>query len=95
MSAGSAETVQDPHLGRTLKSSYRIDKILGAGGMGVVYQGEHLSLHKPVAIKTLKPESYKAKSNRERFEREAAIAAKLTHPGVTQVFDYGIDGDLP
>lgn len=95
MSAVAESVPADPNLGRVVKGSYRIIKPLGAGAMGVVYEGEHLALRKPVAIKTLKPEGYKSQANRERFEREAAIAAKLVHPGVTQVFDFGIDGDLP
>jgi serine/threonine protein kinase len=71
-----------------LKGSYRITAVLGEGGMGVVYRGEHLSLPCQVAIKTLLPKAIASSESRERFEREAAIAARLNHPGVTQVYDY-------
>ncbi len=83
------------NIGRVLKGSYRITAVLGEGGMGVVYRGEHLSLPRQVAIKTLLPKAIASSESRERFEREAAIAARLNHPGVTQVYDYGIDGELP
>ena len=83
------------NIGRVLKDSYRITGVLGEGGMGVVYRGEHLSLPRQVAIKTLLPKAIASSESRERFEREAAIAARLNHSGVTQVYDYGIDGELP
>jgi serine/threonine protein kinase len=82
-------------IGRVLKGSYRITGVLGEGGMGMVYRGEHLTLPRQVAIKTLLPKAVASAESRERFEREAAIAARLNHPGVTQVYDYGIDGDMP
>lgn len=86
---------ENENIGRVLKGSYRITGVLGEGGMGVVYRGEHLSLPRQVAIKTLLPKAVASAESRERFEREAAIAARLNHPGVTQVYDYGIDGEMP
>ncbi|HNN96621.1 MAG TPA: serine/threonine-protein kinase [Pseudomonadota bacterium] len=83
------------NIGRVLKDSYRITGVLGEGGMGVVYRGEHLSLPRQVAIKTLLPKAIASAESRERFEREAAIAARLNHSGVTQVYDYGIDAEMP
>ena len=52
--AGATNT--DPLVGQVLSDRYRIDAVLGVGGMGAVYQGAHLLMHKRVAIKLLHPE---------------------------------------
>ncbi len=60
---------------------YRVERLLGRGGMGAVYLAHELALDRPVAIKVLPPE----RSNpelRERFKREARTAARLTHTGI-------------
>jgi serine/threonine protein kinase len=67
----------------------RIERKLGAGGMGAVYLAHHTGLNKPIAIKVLPPE---LASNAEfigRFQREARLAARLEHPNVVQVYDVG------
>jgi serine/threonine protein kinase len=67
----------------------RIERKVGAGGMGAVYLAHHTGLNKPVAIKVLPAE---LASNGEfigRFQREARLAARLEHPNVVQVYDVG------
>jgi serine/threonine protein kinase/tetratricopeptide (TPR) repeat protein len=72
---------------------YRIEKRLGAGGMGEVYLGYDERLGRRVAIKQLLPGVVKP-SLRERFEREARIAARLNHPAVVQLYDVLGEGAI-
>jgi serine/threonine-protein kinase len=76
-------------------AGYRIVRLLGSGGMGEVYLAEHPRLPRPDALKVL-PESMSADSEfRERFNREADIAARLFHPHIVGVHDRGeFDGRL-
>src|SRR5262245_56562215 len=61
---------------------YRIERILGRGGMGAVYLAHELALDRPVAIKVLPPEQAMTAELRERFRREARTAARLSHPNI-------------
>jgi serine/threonine protein kinase/tetratricopeptide (TPR) repeat protein len=67
---------------------YRIDGLLGSGGMGVVYRAIDLRLHRPVAIKFLAANLLDA-ATRERFQREAQMASALNHPHILTVHDVG------
>ncbi|MBI3272163.1 MAG: protein kinase [Planctomycetes bacterium] len=69
--------------------SYRLLRILGSGGMGIVYEAEHLTLSRRVAIKLLTPHQSQDPRALERFHREARSAANLQHPGIVSVFDVG------
>jgi serine/threonine protein kinase len=71
---------------------YRIDGVLGAGGMGVVYRGWDPSLARAVAVKVVRPGDDDA-ALRARLAREAQSLAKLSHPNVCHVYDVGADGD--
>src|SRR6187551_729785 len=76
-------------------SEYRIERLIGRGGMGGVYQAEHTHLGKRVALKVLPPEYTKDTAFRERFEREARLAASLEHPNIVPVTDAGeFEGEL-
>lgn len=68
---------------------YRLTRLLGRGGMAVVFEAEDTSLGKKVALKLLLPEFSRNDSYLARFHREARIAAKLTHPNTVQVFRTG------
>jgi hypothetical protein len=70
---------------------FRIESILGRGGMGTVYKAVQTSLNRPVALKVL-PESISHDANYlARFEREARVIAQLSHPNIVQVHDMGKD----
>lgn len=79
----------DPLVGRILKDTYRVDGILGEGGMGRVYSGVHVTLDKKVAIKVLLHRFASDPELRDRFLREARSAAKISHPNVVDISDFG------
>jgi serine/threonine protein kinase len=68
---------------------YRLVRLVGRGGMAVVFEAQDISLGKCVAVKLLLPEFASSDSYLARFYREARIAARLTHPNTVQVFRAG------
>ncbi|HEV7846951.1 MAG TPA: serine/threonine-protein kinase, partial [Thermoleophilaceae bacterium] len=75
--------------------AYTLGKLLGRGGMGVVYQAQHVHLGRTVALKLLAPELSENEDFRARFLRESRLAAGLDHPGIVAVYDAGeVDGVL-
>ena len=72
-----------------LGNKYEIRELIAEGGMGQIYLGIHQSLGKKVAIKIIHQELTKDKKLRERFRREAKSAAKLHHPGIIDIYDFG------
>ncbi len=74
---------------------YRVDAFVARGGMGVVYRATQLALDRTVALKVVAPEIADDPAFRERFEREARLAASLNHPNVLPIYEAGeIDGQL-
>ncbi len=74
-------------------SGYRVEGVLGHGGMGIVYRAWHLRLDRAVALKMLLAGPYARPEERERFLREAQAVAALRHPNIVQVHDVGeVDG---
>jgi serine/threonine protein kinase len=78
------------HLGE----DYQVVRELGRGGMGVIFLARDIALHRLVAIKVLRHEYADSAEHRERFRREARVAARLTHPNVVAVHTYGETPDL-
>jgi serine/threonine-protein kinase len=76
-----------PKQGDVLDGKYRVDRVLGEGGMGVVYEAFHLRLRQRVAIKVLRPLIVAQPEFAARFEREARAAATLESPNVAKVLD--------
>jgi serine/threonine protein kinase len=74
---------------RLIDGKYRLDRLLGRGGMGAVYAGVHVELERPAAIKLLLPDLAGDPGAPERFRREARAAARLNHPHVAGVYDFG------
>jgi serine/threonine protein kinase len=68
--------------------NYKIVSLIGEGGMGNVYLGEHMSIGRKVAIKVLRPELASNEEIRSRFKNEASVMARLQHPGIVSLFDY-------
>src|SRR5450631_829693 len=80
-------------IGSVLDGRYRIDGVLGTGGMGRVYRGEHTSLGRIVAIKVLHADLGRNKEASARFQREALASGRLDHPNIVGVSDFGVLGD--
>jgi hypothetical protein len=79
----------------TLFAGYRVDSLVGRGGMGVVYRATDLSLQRPVALKLIAPELAEDERFRVRFLRESRLAASLDHPSVVPIYEAGErDGKL-
>ncbi|HEX7662905.1 MAG TPA: serine/threonine-protein kinase [Polyangiaceae bacterium] len=82
-------------VGRTISERYRVTALLGAGGMGAVYEAEHLGIGKKVALKFLSKECAKEPSVASRFAREARAASAIESEHIVTVFDAGTDQDRP
>ncbi len=76
-------------LPRVVDTKYRVDRVLGRGGMGAVYCAHDMRLERDVAIKVVRAELLGDPDARTRFRREAQLVARLQHPGIVSVFDYG------
>ena len=76
-------------VGSTIDGRYRIESVLGQGGMGMVYRAVQMSMDRPVALKTLHAHLAFAPTFYERFRREAEIASRLNHPNIITVFEFG------
>jgi hypothetical protein len=77
---------------RTLDGKYRLERALGRGGFGAVFQASDLRLHRQVAAKVMMGSLFGDPAALRRFEREARAAAKIDHPAITRVHDYGAVG---
>jgi serine/threonine protein kinase len=77
------------YIGEVLDEKYRIEKLLGQGGMGAVYLATHLGTERPVALKIIAPEFMRNDEFIGRFKREARAAGRLRHPNVVDVTDFG------
>ena len=89
--AGSAKSPVAP--GDIVAGKYRVERVLGSGGMGVVVAATHLDLDQPVALKFILPQALSGKGNVERFMREARAAVRLKSEHVARVYDVGRDGE--
>jgi serine/threonine protein kinase len=76
-------------LGTVLDGRYKIESVLGQGGMGMVFRATQTSVQRPVAVKTLNPALAAAPTFFERFRREAEVASRLRHPNVITIYDFG------
>src|SRR3954469_3597464 len=72
--------------GSVIANTYRLERVLGEGGMGIVYEASHLRLPKRVAIKLLhaKPDA----DQLARFRQEAEAASRIGHPGIVDILDF-------
>jgi tRNA A-37 threonylcarbamoyl transferase component Bud32 len=77
-------------LSRVLGGRYTIQRRLGLGGMGAVYQARDVTLERLVAVKVIRDEMLASPDAADRFRREALLAASFTHPNVVTVHDFGI-----
>jgi serine/threonine protein kinase len=73
-----------------IDGKYRLEQLIAHGGMGSVFRATHLQLDRAVAIKILRAEFLTDPTIRERFNREARAAARLKHPNIVAVYDFGM-----
>jgi serine/threonine protein kinase len=90
LSAQPMEVAED--LSATLGGTYRLLHEISRGGMGVVYRAEDLALERPVAIKMLRPDLAEDRAFVEHLRIEAAMLARLEHPNLVQIFNFGQSG---
>ncbi len=89
----------DPLVGSVIAGRYRIEAAIASGGMGTVYRAEQLGLERKIALKLLNATALEGTEDSQteddfavlekRFSREAAILARLAHPNIVTIFDYG------
>lgn len=85
--------VQTDLIGRTVSGRYIVKGVLGEGGMGTVYEAEHVGLGRAVAIKVLNPAQAKKRVAVKRFQQEARAAGAIGHPNICEVYDLGLLDD--
>ncbi|MFH1437850.1 MAG: protein kinase [Pseudomonadota bacterium] len=73
----------------TLENRYRVNRIIGEGGMGVIYECEHISIGKKLAVKFLNTASGTSSDSYKRFQREARATASIAHKNIVDIIDLG------
>lgn len=76
-------------VGALVDGKYRVDAVIGQGGMGAVFRAWDVRLERPVAIKVVRADLIADPDSRARFNRESKIVARLQHPSIVTVYDYG------
>jgi serine/threonine-protein kinase len=79
----------DVLIGRIIANDFKVEALVGEGAMGRVYQAQHLTLKKQVALKVLRPSLVSDATVVKRFEREAQAASRLNHPNCISIFGFG------
>lgn len=79
----------DSIIGSTLDGRYRVLRVIGEGGMGIVYEAEHVMIDKPVAVKVLRDDFTRRPDVVQRFRQEAKSASRIGHPNIIDVSDFG------
>jgi serine/threonine-protein kinase len=77
-------------IGSTLDGRYRIDALIGSGGMGRIYSGEHTGIGRAVAVKVLHNDLHRNREASQRFQREAIASGRLDHPNIVNIYDFGV-----
>src|SRR4051812_16572245 len=86
-----ADRREDPKIGVILNGTYRLESVIGTGGMGTVYLAKHVHLGTEFAIKSLVPQFTDNEEAVKRFQREAQISSQLGHPNIVHVIDFNYD----
>lgn len=79
----------DEYVGKTIAYKYRVEALIGEGGMGKVFRARQLSLDKVVVLKVLRHTLLSDERTVARFQREAKAASRLNHPNSISVLDFG------
>src|SRR5262249_572108 len=94
--AAADKAASDPWIGKVIPGKYRVDEVIGGGGMGFVLRAHHLALDERVAIKLLRPSMLSMPGMVVRFMREARAATKIKSDHVVRVTDVDtLDSGVP
>ena len=93
MKSPPAAPIAGVAIGGVVAGKYRVERVLGQGGMGIVVAARHIDLDQPVALKFILPHALAGKGNVERFMREARAAVRLKSEHVAKVYDVGRDDE--
>ncbi len=94
--AAQSEPAEESFEGQTVGGKYKVGRLVGSGGMGTVWLGQHIGLNTRVAIKFIRPQFATRQDARRRFEIEARAAASVDSKHAVKVYDYGVtDAGLP
>ncbi|HKP55338.1 MAG TPA: serine/threonine-protein kinase, partial [Polyangiales bacterium] len=85
----TASDLPVPPVGERIAGKYRIERELGRGGMGIVFEASHVVTGKRFAVKWLLPALAQSSNALERFIREARVAGRVTHPNLVEIYDIG------
>src|SRR5207247_2624269 len=81
--------ISDALLGRSL-GNFQVERILGVGGMGMVFAARHKTIGQQAVVKVLSPEMMRIRDAKTRFLNEAKLASAINHPNIVRIFDFGI-----
>ena len=81
----------DPRIGSEI-AGYRVEALVGRGGMGVVYRAHDVALDRPVALKLISPDLAEDERFRQRFLHESRVAASIDHANIVPIYDAGERG---
>jgi len=85
-----SSVARDPLVGHVLDGKYEITRVVGHGGMSVVYEAKHLLMNKVIALKLMHAHLIHSEKAVCRFQKEAHAVAKLDHSGVIRIYDFGV-----
>ena len=80
----------DDLVGQTLGGHFKLTRPLGSGAMGMVYEAEQIGFNRRCAVKLLKRDLHSHSSLLRRFKREAQVVARLNHPNIVSLYDFGV-----